>query len=102
MTDQCVAEVTSGLENYGWSPLWVHRGQDLLVHEIELKVCTATVSTPENHVFNAWVIVGGGMMNCVNADSFPRLMDAVAYHLGKLLTEGPYRIVSAFDGPEKH
>ena len=98
MTDPRVVEAESGLQSYGWSPLWVTFLGEHQQGNVHMCVCTATISTPEMAVFDAYIINGGGMMNCCNIASFPTLQDAVAYHLGKLITDGHAQIVIGSNG----
>lgn len=82
------------MKSYGWSTLSVAFHSEREQDGVNMKICHATVGTPEMHVFDAFVITGGGMMNCVNVQSLASLEEAVAFHIGKLVTDGAYRIVA--------
>ena len=99
MTEKCVERVTTCLQQYGWQPLWVDQRDDVLIHDLVIQIYSATVSTPEMRVFDAWITDGGGMMHCVNTTTFPTFNDVIAYHLGKLLVDGPYKLVFEPNGP---
>lgn len=94
MNDQAVEAVKVGLQQVGWSALWIDYLCDRQDGGISLKTFTATVSTPEMHVFEVFAVTGGGQSNFCNKDMFPSVDDAVAYHIGKLVVEGGYRIVA--------
>lgn len=94
MNETCVEEVRLSIQSYGWSTLAVAFHSDRTEGDVSMKIFTATVGTPEMHVFDAIVVMGGGLTNVCNTDTLPSLNDAIAYHLGKLLLEGPYRIVA--------
>ena len=98
MTDPSVKAVRLGIEKFGWSPLWVTFHSECEEAGVMLKICHATVSTPEMEVFDAVIITGGGMMNCCKISTFPLLNDAIAFHVGKLVLEGNYQIVAKGDG----
>jgi len=94
-----VDEIVNGLSNQGWTSLFIdeYRGAD--IGDLHIDIYTATVSTQERDVFDAWVTCGGGMMHVVNQTSLEAWYDALAYHLGLLALDGNYQIVFDEDGP---
>ena len=89
-----VAYAEETIRAYGWSSMFCEYHSDREYGDVTVTICTCTISTQEMAVFDAVVLTGGGMTNCCNVDMFPSIDDAIAYHLGKLVTEGECRIVS--------
>lgn len=82
-------------------PWVVEDVKELNVKGITLHLYQTMVCTNELQVEDFWVVWDGTsqMATAISKTKFPSYTDAVAHHLGRMVLEANYKLVSSKDGP---
>lgn len=74
-------------EKCSW--LEIRQENDYSFGEHQFAIYFATLCLKiKNIVFEAWVIIGGGIFSYYNFDNYPHVEDAIAQHIGRLYIRG--------------
>lgn len=75
---------------------------DCKVHGTEIAVYCAALSQNEtNAMFDAWIVAGGPITGFYNRDCYPTYKDAVMQHVGRLVVDCDYKLVSKSDARKR-